>query len=165
MRVRGDEGINVKRNRAGKRVELQGSFALECADDGAVAAFGQIFQFRFRRFPAQRRVAGGKAAIAADDHAMRFGVEEARARAAVASPGGGQERARIDRERGGVLTLNEAFDRSWRRVGLALDRVGFTVEDRDRSQVADLQFHRLLHQHIALPKIGIRKPGASTEPS
>lgn len=65
---------------------------------------------------------------------MRFGVEEARARTAVASPGSGQERARIDRERGGILTLNEAFDRSWRRVGLALDRIGFTVEDRDRSQ-------------------------------
>ena len=28
----------------------------------------------------------------------------------------------------------DAFDRAWRRVGLALDRVGFTVEDRDRSQ-------------------------------
>lgn len=25
-----------------------------------------------------------------------------------------------------------AFDRSWRRVGLALDRIGFTVEDRNR---------------------------------
>jgi outer membrane protein assembly factor BamC len=33
-----------------------------------------------------------------------------------------------------VLTLQEPFDRAWRRVGLALDRVGFTVEDRDRSQ-------------------------------
>ncbi len=30
--------------------------------------------------------------------------------------------------------MNEPFDRAWRRVGLALDRVGFTVEDRDRSQ-------------------------------
>jgi outer membrane protein assembly factor BamC len=29
--------------------------------------------------------------------------------------------------------MEEAFDRSWRRVGLALDRIGFTVEDRDRS--------------------------------
>jgi outer membrane protein assembly factor BamC len=28
--------------------------------------------------------------------------------------------------------VNEAFDRSWRRVGLALDRIGFTVEDRNR---------------------------------
>ena len=65
---------------------------------------------------------------------MRFGVEEARARTDVGSPSVTQQRARIDRERGGILTLNEPFDRSWRRVGLALDRVGFTVEDRDRSQ-------------------------------
>lgn len=33
-----------------------------------------------------------------------------------------------------VIELNEAFDRAWRRVGLSLDRTGFTVEDRDRSQ-------------------------------
>jgi outer membrane protein assembly factor BamC len=30
--------------------------------------------------------------------------------------------------------LADGFDRAWRRVGLALDRVGFTVEDRDRSK-------------------------------
>ncbi|HST00916.1 MAG TPA: outer membrane protein assembly factor BamC, partial [Usitatibacter sp.] len=30
--------------------------------------------------------------------------------------------------------MNDSFDRAWRRVGLALDRVGFTVEDRDRSK-------------------------------
>ncbi len=33
-----------------------------------------------------------------------------------------------------ALTLNESFDRAWRRVGLSLDRTGFTVEDRDRAQ-------------------------------
>ncbi len=33
-----------------------------------------------------------------------------------------------------VLTVAENFDRTWRRVGLALDRSGFTVEDRDRSK-------------------------------
>jgi outer membrane protein assembly factor BamC len=32
------------------------------------------------------------------------------------------------------VELVEGFDRAWRRVGLALDRGGFTVEDRDRSQ-------------------------------
>jgi outer membrane protein assembly factor BamC len=32
------------------------------------------------------------------------------------------------------LRLGEGFDRAWRQVGLALDRSGFTVEDRDRSQ-------------------------------
>ncbi|MEO7496920.1 MAG: outer membrane protein assembly factor BamC [Massilia sp.] len=33
-----------------------------------------------------------------------------------------------------TVELDEGFDRAWRRVGLALDRVGFTVEDRDRVQ-------------------------------
>jgi outer membrane protein assembly factor BamC len=33
-----------------------------------------------------------------------------------------------------VLDVYEPFDRAWRRVGLALDRVGFTVEDRDRQK-------------------------------
>ena len=32
------------------------------------------------------------------------------------------------------LEIDEAFDRAWRRVGLALDRGGFTVEDRDRAK-------------------------------
>ena len=31
------------------------------------------------------------------------------------------------------LTLAEPFDRAWRRLGVALDRSAFTVEDRDRS--------------------------------
>lgn len=33
---------------------------------------------------------------------------------------------------GSTVEVDEGFDRAWRRVGLALDRVGFTVEDRDR---------------------------------
>ncbi|MHB8742419.1 MAG: outer membrane protein assembly factor BamC [Sulfuricaulis sp.] len=33
-----------------------------------------------------------------------------------------------------MLTLPEDFERAWRRVGLALDRSSFTVEDRDRSK-------------------------------
>ena len=32
-----------------------------------------------------------------------------------------------------VVQIAEPFDRAWRRVGLALDRTGFTVEDRDRN--------------------------------
>jgi outer membrane protein assembly factor BamC len=33
-----------------------------------------------------------------------------------------------------ALVIQEGFDRAWRQVGLALDRTGFTVEDRDRKQ-------------------------------
>ncbi|MCC7135764.1 MAG: outer membrane protein assembly factor BamC [Nitrosomonas sp.] len=63
-----------------------------------------------------------------------FGVEEERAIIEVAaSENVAETRAFIDNSREGVLIIKEAFDRAWRRVGLALDRVGFTVEDRDRT--------------------------------
>lgn len=32
------------------------------------------------------------------------------------------------------LILDDAFDRAWRRVGLALDRIGLTVTDRNRTE-------------------------------
>ena len=66
---------------------------------------------------------------------VRLGVEESVAKTMVAAEQR-QERAKLSRatDGAGALLLEEAFDRAWRRVGLALDRVGFTVEDRDRSQ-------------------------------
>ena len=63
---------------------------------------------------------------------MYFGVAKDQARSIVDSIKV-KERAYLNVENIGVLTMEEAFDRSWRRVGLALDRIGFTVEDRDRS--------------------------------
>ena len=33
-----------------------------------------------------------------------------------------------------VVIVDDGFDRAWRRVGLSLDRTGFTVEDRDRAK-------------------------------
>lgn len=65
---------------------------------------------------------------------VRFGVEESAARAQLAKSKGGPEKARLTKTaEGATLTVEERFDRAWRRVGLALDRVGFTVEDRDRA--------------------------------
>ena len=34
---------------------------------------------------------------------------------------------------GAAIEVDDPFDRAWRRVGLALDRSGFTVEDRERA--------------------------------
>lgn len=68
---------------------------------------------------------------------VRLGAEEVHAKAMVANGSvATNERVKLKPAADGVgtLELQEAFDRSWRRVGLALDRVGFTVEDRDRSQ-------------------------------
>ena len=66
---------------------------------------------------------------------IHLGADEARAKAQIAVQPKA-EKARLQGASGSVsaLQLEEGFDRSWRRVGLALDRVGFTVEDRDRSQ-------------------------------
>jgi outer membrane protein assembly factor BamC len=33
-----------------------------------------------------------------------------------------------------AIEISDGFDRAWRRVGVAIDRTGFTVEDRDRAQ-------------------------------
>ncbi|HEX6265682.1 MAG TPA: outer membrane protein assembly factor BamC [Burkholderiales bacterium] len=64
---------------------------------------------------------------------VRLGATEERARLA-SSAGPQPDRAQIVKRSDGTeaLQVNEPFDRAWRRVGLALDRVGFTVEDRDR---------------------------------
>ncbi|MEP7183728.1 MAG: outer membrane protein assembly factor BamC [Betaproteobacteria bacterium] len=67
---------------------------------------------------------------------VRFGVSEAAAKeqaAAVGTPA--TERARLEKAADGTskLIVDDNFDRAWRRVGLALDRIGFTVVDRDRS--------------------------------
>lgn len=40
---------------------------------------------------------------------------------------------RLVDEAGPALRLDEGFDRAWRRAGIALDRMGLVVEDRDRS--------------------------------
>ena len=65
----------------------------------------------------------------------RLGADRVKAKAAVASAPQQQPKAKLIKASSGTsLEVDESFDRAWRRVGLALDRVGFTVEDRDRSQ-------------------------------
>lgn len=63
----------------------------------------------------------------------RFGAEKERVDLELASINNTtQSRAHFNPEQKDTLIVKEAFDRSWRRVGLALDRIGFTVEDRNR---------------------------------
>jgi outer membrane protein assembly factor BamC len=69
---------------------------------------------------------------------VRFGTPAPAAAAAIqaATTAPGPDRARLEKETSGAyqLVVDDGFDRAWRRVGLALDRVGFTVVDRDRSK-------------------------------
>ena len=43
-------------------------------------------------------------------------------------------KAKLVNDNGKVIELYEPFDRSWRRVSIALDMIGFLTEDRDRSK-------------------------------
>ena len=65
---------------------------------------------------------------------VKLGATESQSTAAVAAvvP---EQTARVDQVDGHpVVLVSDGFDRAWRRVGLTLDRTGFTVEDRDRSK-------------------------------
>lgn len=74
-----------------------------------------------------------------------LGAEENKSKITVANAVPMQARARLVKgEAGAYVEADEGFDRAWRRVGLALDRVGFTVEDRDRTQ--GLYFVRYVDQ-------------------
>lgn len=66
---------------------------------------------------------------------VRLGVEEQKSHAIMATAST-EKRASFEQDKKGnaKLTVNDPFDRAWRRVGLALDRIGFVVEDRDRSR-------------------------------
>ena len=67
---------------------------------------------------------------------VALGKTEEQAKAVVAqTPAPPPERAQLARRGDSfMLQLDDSLDRAWRRVGLSLDRVGFTVEDRDRSK-------------------------------
>ena len=72
---------------------------------------------------------------------VRLGSDKEQAKTVVAAgyatPNAEQARSKLvaaGQGTQGYVELQDTFDRAWRRVGLALDRVGFTVEDRDRNQ-------------------------------
>lgn len=66
---------------------------------------------------------------------VKLGIADKQSRTIIANPVQ-EKRATLAKGTDGTVTLalNDQFDRAWRRVGLALDRIGFLVEDRNRSQ-------------------------------
>lgn len=102
---------------------------------GRVDASETIYKENFAEDP--------KARAAAEDLDMellrrlmvKLGVTEQQSRTVIANPVQ-ERRAALEKDNAGnvTLTLTDPFDRAWRRVGLALDRIGFLVEDKDRSR-------------------------------
>ena len=89
---------------------------------------------------------------------IRLGAKEENAKQILATNQDVQ-RASLTRQPDGSERLDvlEPFDRAWRRVGLALDRVGFTVEDRNRQK--GLYFVRYADPEKDMAKADGEKPG------
>lgn len=68
---------------------------------------------------------------------VRFGGSPVQA-AALATPGAtvaaGSASLLQVADGSSVIVVSDAFDKSWRRVGLAIERAGFAVEDKDREK-------------------------------
>ncbi|MFC1684220.1 outer membrane protein assembly factor BamC [Pseudomonadota bacterium] len=66
---------------------------------------------------------------------LYFGVTEKRVDRDLAKKKAGKPRSQLITGRGGSsLNIAERFSRAWRLTGMALDRGGFAVEDRDRTK-------------------------------
>lgn len=88
----------------------------------------------------------------------RLGVEEVRAKSTVQNTALQAPRSKlVKNSTASYVEVGESFDRAWRRVGLALDRVGFTVEDRDRSK--GLYFVRYIDQNLDSQSTAAQKKG------
>ncbi|MDW8468411.1 MAG: outer membrane protein assembly factor BamC [Burkholderiales bacterium] len=91
---------------------------------------------------------------------VRLGSHEEQAKKTLAAAQSqAPARAALAKDIGGFETLEvfEPFDRTWRRVGLALDRVGFTVEDRDRQN--GQYFVRYADPEAEMAKKDASRPG------
>jgi outer membrane protein assembly factor BamC len=83
---------------------------------------------------------------------IKLGVSQEQSKALIAG-GAVKTTSRVANVSGvPVVQVDDGFDRAWRRVGLSLDRTGFTVEDRDRAQ--GVYFVRYVE-----PKMDNKEPG------
>lgn len=109
-------------------------------DDGKVKVRNRLGEFDMGYAPQKqaRTIADKERADAEDLDAellrrlmVRLGVEDQKSRS-IMENNTTQLRASLSKATDGTLTLavNDEFDRAWRRIGLALDRVGFVVEDK-----------------------------------
>ena len=71
--------------------------------------------------------------LGAKEESARAVATASPASAAAAAPAPAPRARAVEGLPAATLQVDEAFDRAWRRVGLTLDRSGFTVEDRDRA--------------------------------
>ncbi|TAM07087.1 MAG: outer membrane protein assembly factor BamC [Paraburkholderia sp.] len=102
---------------------------------------------------------------------QKFGLTDAQSKQLLTDARTSTVVAKIDNTAGGAtLDLPESFDRAWLRVGLALDRTNFTVDNRDRAKgiyyvryadsMQELKGDGLLGKLFYSPKSAAKNQGA-----
>jgi len=94
----------------------------------------EMLQRLLARFDGKAATPATKVAASATAPAAGAAAAGTAAAAAATAP---SQKARLIKGAGGrneKVEVDETFDRAWRQIGLALDRGGFTVEDRDRAK-------------------------------
>ncbi len=64
----------------------------------------------------------------------KLGMTDFDAKQRLANPVEKKKATLVENKRGNYLLLNDPYDRSWRRLSLALDIIGFVTEDKNRSE-------------------------------
>ena len=64
----------------------------------------------------------------------KLGMTDLDAKEVLANPIEKKNATLVENERGSYLLLNDPYDRSWRRLSLAIDIIGFVTEDKNRSE-------------------------------
>ena len=64
----------------------------------------------------------------------KLGMTDLDAEKVLANPIERKNATLVENKRGNYLSLNDPYDRSWRRLSLALDIIGFVTEDKNRSK-------------------------------
>jgi outer membrane protein assembly factor BamC len=83
---------------------------------------------------------------------LKLGINEEQSKAIVAASAGKQTSRVVNTNGVPMVQVDDGFERAWRRVGLSLDRTGFTVEDRNRAD--GIYFVRYVE-----PKADNKEPG------
>ena len=65
---------------------------------------------------------------------VKLGATDFEAKAKIESPEKIIKAELVNTEQGYFIKMNDPYDRAWRRLGLALDIIGFVTEDRNRSE-------------------------------
>lgn len=146
-------------------------YKLPQGDDEGVATYSQ-----YRKGGAAAQASDAKEASPSEASTPSAAVASSATKINASGPAGSASLEEIF-DGSKIIVVNDAFDRSWRRVGLAIERAGLSVEDKDRARgiyflrpakverdwLDKLQFWKSGEDNNTRYRVNIRDGGAACE--